>query len=328
LAPKTLTPWILLTLSTAAALKIVWHNAVFEVRPRCRPLASFPANTTLFTCEERCQQNFNQSITIQTEAPSASVSVLEPCSTGTSGAVMPDYLTLQSEMFPHATTEPDDSLSPDSIDTFIIPNIFSPTLDHTDLSETTITSASSVDLETRGPLLGLDSRHAVLNHSESLTSSRAQRASSLPAHTWESPLHIAVQKGYSGIVRLLLKHNADCNEKDSNGFTPLAHAIRGNHEAAVRLLISHGARLDYTDGPGCSVFHCAVIYGREALLRLFASHCASDLTLLDGFDLEGRTPLQMAVATNFEAGVRILLHHGASVHPQMQKGRPLAPLLL
>lgn len=262
------------------------------------------------------------------------------------------YLALQPEILPHATKEPENSLSPNSIDTLLIPDsIFSPTLDHTDLSDTSLTSASSVDLESRGLLLG----------SESLASSRTQAAASLPRASWESPLHIAAQKGYDGIVRLLLEHGADCNEKDSDGLTPLTHAIRGDHEAAVRLLLSHGAdcndkdsdgltplahairgdheavvhvllshgaQLDYTEGPGCSVFHCAVIHRREALLRLFASCCAADLALLDAFDLEGMTPLQLAVATNFEAGVRILLHHGASVHHRARKGRQLAPFLL
>ncbi|KAI9742528.1 MAG: hypothetical protein M1818_003668 [Claussenomyces sp. TS43310] len=273
---------------------------------------------------ERCQQRLSQSIAIQTEASSnlASASASESCSAWTSGDMVPHYLTLQSEILPDATKEPENSLFPDNFDTFLIhDNIFSPTPDLTHLSET-LPSSSSADLESRGPLLGLDARQDALTDSESLTfSSGAQRTTSLPTASWESPLHIAAQKGHSGIAQLLLEHHVDCNEKDSDGLTPLAHAIRGDHEAAVRLLLSHGARLDYTDGPGCSVFHCAVIHRREALLRLFASHCAADLSLLDAFDLEGMTPLHRAVATNFEAGVRILLHHGASAHHRVRKGR-------
>lgn len=235
---------------------------------------------------------------------------------------MPHYLNLQSEILPDATKEPENSLFHNNIDNFLIPdNIFSSTPDQIHLSET-LQSSSSVDLESRGLLLGLDSQQNAMNHSESHAfSSGAQHATSLPTTSWQSPLHIAAQKGYGDIVRLLLEHNADCNEKDSDGATPLAHAIRGGHEAAVRLLLSHGGRLDYTDGPGCSVFHCAVIHRREALLRLFVGHCAADLSLLNAFDVEGMTPLHRAVATNFEAGVRILLHHGASVHHRAQKAR-------
>ncbi|KAL7964037.1 ankyrin repeat-containing domain protein [Trichoderma sp. SZMC 28014] len=265
---------------------------------------------------KRYQKKLNQSIAFQTEASFASVPALDSYSTETSGAMVPHYLSLQPEILPHTVKEPENSLSPNSIDTLLIPDsIFSPVLDHTDLSDT---SASSVDLESRGLLLG----------SESLAPSRTQSAASLQGASWESPLHIAAQKGYDGIVRLLLEHGADCNEKDSDGLTPLAHAIRGDNEAVVHLLLSHGARLDHTEGPGCSVFHCAVIHRREALLRLFASFCGADLALLDAFDLEGMTPLQLAVATNFEAGVRILLHHGASVHHRARKARQLAPFLL
>lgn len=230
------------------------------------------------------------------------------------------YLPLQSEILPDATKEAENSLFPDNFDSFLLSeNIFSPAPDQTHLSET-LPSASSVDLESRAPLLGLDARQDALTHSDSLTFSSSE-APSLPTASWESPLHIAAQKGYGGMVRLLLEHNVDCNEKDSDGLTPLAHAIRGDHEAVVRLLLSHGARLDYTDGPGCSVFHYAVIHRREALLRLFASHCAADLALLNAFDSEGMTPLHRAVATNFEAGVRILLQHGASVHQRARKGQ-------
>ncbi len=40
---------------------------------------------------------------------------------------------------------------------------------------------------------------------------------------WLSPLHMAAQKGHDRIVRMLLEHNGDCNEGDSEGlvrFTP------------------------------------------------------------------------------------------------------------
>ncbi|OGM43542.1 hypothetical protein ABOM_008046 [Aspergillus bombycis] len=269
--------------------------------------------------EERCQQRLRQSVAIQTEGASAS----ESCSSCTSGDTAPHYLTLQSDILPDATKEPEHSLFSDHIDTFLIPeHIFPPTPEHTHLSDT-LPSSSSGDGDSGDPLVGVEAQPDTVNHSVDHTGSTGvPRAASLPtAASWKSPLHVAAQEGYGGIVQLLLEHNADCNEKDSDGLTPLAHAIRGDHEAAVRLLLSHGARLDYTDGPGCSVFHCAVIHRREALLRLFANHCAANLALLDALDVEGMTPLHRAVVTNFEAGVRILLHHGASVHHRAQNGR-------
>ncbi|GAB1191738.1 hypothetical protein APSETT444_000920 [Aspergillus pseudonomiae] len=277
----------------------------------------FRTNKTL-SHEERCQQRLRQSVAIQTEAASTS----EPCSSCTAGDTAPHFLTLQSDILPDATKEPEHSLFSDHIDTFLIPDhIFPPTPEHTHLSDT-VTSSSSGDGDNRGPLVGVEAHPDTVNHIEGNTGpTGVPRAASAPTASWKSPLHVAAQEGYGGIVQLLLEHNADCNEKDSDGLTPLAHAIRGDHEAAVRLLLSHGARLDYTDGPGCSVFHCAVIHRREALLRLFATHCAANLALLDALDVEGMTPLHRAVVTNFEAGVRILLHHGASVHHRAQNGQ-------
>lgn len=234
--------------------------------------------------------------------------------------MVPHHLTFPSETLPDVNKEAENSLFPNDIDTFFMSdNIFSPTLDHTPLTEIS-QSSSSLDLESSASVPGSNVRQDAVNHSEGLNfSSGAQCATSLRTASWESPLHIAARKGYGGMVRLLLEQNVDCNEKDSEGLTPLAHAIKGDHEAAVRLLLSHGARLDYTDGPGCSVFHCAVVHRREALLRLFASQCTTNLALLDAFDSEGMTPLHRAIAINFEAGVRILLHHGASVHSRARK---------
>lgn len=42
---------------------------------------------------------------------------------------------------------------------------------------------------------------------------------------WRGPLHIAVQKGNDRIVRLLICHTKDCNERDSSGATPLYYAV-------------------------------------------------------------------------------------------------------
>jgi hypothetical protein len=40
---------------------------------------------------------------------------------------------------------------------------------------------------------------------------------SAPGSKWQSPLHMAARKGHNRIVCVLLQHNIDCNEKDSEG---------------------------------------------------------------------------------------------------------------
>jgi ankyrin repeat protein len=141
---------------------------------------------------------------------------------------------LQSEILPHATKEPENSLFHKNISNALIPdNIFSSMPDQIHLPESLQTSLS-VHLKSRAFLPGLNSQQNDINHSQSHAfSSGAQLAASFSTTNWQRPLHIAAEKGYGDIVELLLEHNTDCNEKDSDSATPLAHAIRGGHEAAV-----------------------------------------------------------------------------------------------
>ena len=134
-------------------------------------------------------------------------------------------------------------------------------------------------------------------------------ASSSGKAGWPSPLHIAEQKGHDRIASVLLQHNIDCSETDSEGLTPLIHAIIGGYEHVVSSVLSHGARIGNVDSQRRSALPCAVVRRREALLKVLSSHCTGKRTLMDGYDNDnnGRSPLHTAVDTGFEAGVKILL---------------------
>ncbi|KAL8910065.1 MAG: hypothetical protein Q9171_004619 [Xanthocarpia ochracea] len=129
---------------------------------------------------------------------------------------------------------------------------------------------------------------------------------------WLSPLHIAAQKGLGGIVNLLLQHNVDCNEEDSDCLTPIIHAIIGGHEDVVRSLLLHGARIGNTDGrQRPSALHWAALHRRETLLRALLNHNLTEKSSIDSYDEHGRTPLHVAIDADFEAGVLMLLQFGA-----------------
>lgn len=129
---------------------------------------------------------------------------------------------------------------------------------------------------------------------------------------WLSSLHIAARNGNDRIARILLQHNADCNEKDSEGRTPIIHAVIGGHEDVVRSLLSHGARIGNLDGEfSTTALHLAVIHRRDDLLRLLLGQGSRGKVLLDCYDDSGRTPLHIAIDTGFEAGVVVLLQYGA-----------------
>ena len=136
---------------------------------------------------------------------------------------------------------------------------------------------------------------------------------------WLSALHIAAQKGHDRIARALLQHHAECNVKDSDGFTPLIYAVIGGYKDVVGVLLSHGARIEATDDQRRSALHWAVVHRREVLLKVLLECCARTRAPLDGYDNNGRTALHLAVETDFEAGVRLLLQFGANIHHKARK---------
>ncbi|KAI0972010.1 ankyrin repeat-containing domain protein [Xylaria arbuscula] len=139
---------------------------------------------------------------------------------------------------------------------------------------------------------------------------------------WLSPLHIAARKGSSRIIRMLLQHNSDCNELDSEGLTPLVHAVMGGHEAATRLLLECGARIENarrdSERPFPSAIHWAVLKRREGVLRVLLDH-SSDPKLIDAYDDLGRAPLHIAIDDEFDAGVGLLLQFGADPSRKAQR---------
>ncbi|KAI0416348.1 ankyrin repeat-containing domain protein [Xylaria grammica] len=152
--------------------------------------------------------------------------------------------------------------------------------------------------------------------------SNSTSRSSTSATGWLSPLHIAARKGSSRIIRMLLQHNSDCNESDSQGLTPLIHAVMGGHEEATRLLLEHGARIESVapDGkrPRPSAIHWAVLKRREAVLRVLLDH-SLDPGLIESYDDRGRAPLHIAIDLEFDAGVSLLLQFGADPSQKAQQ---------
>ena len=138
---------------------------------------------------------------------------------------------------------------------------------------------------------------------------------------WLSTLHIAAQKGHDRIVRMLMQCSMDCNEKDSDGRTPLMYAVIGDHEAVVGSLLAHGACIGETDHEQRLALHLAVLYRRESILRVLLEYHSERLRKpdIDIYDNTGRTPLHIAVEMGFESGVQMLLGHGANLHSKARK---------
>lgn len=137
--------------------------------------------------------------------------------------------------------------------------------------------------------------------------------------SWQGPLHIAAQKGHDQIVRLLLQHAMDCNERDSDGLTPLFYAIRGGFEGIATALLDSGARIDLVDEQQRNAVHLAVAERRAGLLKLLLDRSDGKQGLIDSYDVAGMTPLHTAIDMGFEAGVQLLLQFGANLNYRARK---------
>jgi len=58
----------------------------------------------------------------------------------------------------------------------------------------------------------------------------------------ETPLHIAVKRGYRIVTKLLIQNGADINTKDASGHTPLWYAI-GNHNRDISALLKRNGAI-------------------------------------------------------------------------------------
>lgn len=116
-----------------------------------------------------------------------------------------------------------------------------------------------------------------------------------PAHppqfatrTFTSP---QASKGSAQLLRLLLKHGAKVNARDSTGSSPLHRAASAGKAEAVRLLVEEGgAKLDVKDKMGATPLFVAIESHNTNIALFLAAKGAS----LDVATKEGQTPLSIA----------------------------------
>jgi ankyrin repeat protein len=134
-----------------------------------------------------------------------------------------------------------------------------------------------------------------------------------------SPLHYAVQEGYTGYIRFLLKKNADPNIKNATGQTPVYTAMERGAIPVIKMLIDSGAVLDVQDAKGASPMHIMPPEEAhaEALAVLFAQRANPNLK-----DEKGNTPLHVFVlADRPPLIVETMLKGGASAASQNNEGK-------
>jgi E3 ubiquitin-protein ligase mind-bomb len=69
---------------------------------------------------------------------------------------------------------------------------------------------------------------------------------------------LAAHQGHVDIVRILLSHGANLEQRDADGDTALHYACFGNQPDCISLLLSKGADINSINSTGCSSLHIAI----------------------------------------------------------------------
>jgi len=118
----------------------------------------------------------------------------------------------------------------------------------------------------------------------------------------QTPLSLAAQNGYDGIVKLLLaRDDVSPDRLDNSGRTPLLLAAGYGHDGITKLLLGRDdVNPDRPDNYGQTPLSWAAEHGREGIVKLLL---ARDDVSLDRLDNYGRTPLLWAARCRYNGTV-------------------------
>jgi ankyrin repeat protein len=117
-----------------------------------------------------------------------------------------------------------------------------------------------------------------------------------------TPMHRAAGGAHRLLIETLLDYNADMAVQDRNGKTPLHWAAHSGNVDVVVTLLNRGAAANVVDANGRSPLHDAVIYNRLGV----ATVLVANTTDINQRDDEGRTALWYARSESDELMVELL----------------------
>ena len=121
----------------------------------------------------------------------------------------------------------------------------------------------------------------------------------------KTPLNRAVFFKYNLVEKLLIS-GAEVNAKDVHGITPFQYAVWGGRTKIVSLLIKHGADINSVTGKTTSL-HTSVMKGHYEIAEILIENDSK----LNFIDVDGKTPLDLAVELQREKFVDLLKRNGA-----------------
>lgn len=115
------------------------------------------------------------------------------------------------------------------------------------------------------------------------------------ASATRSPIHVAAEKDFTDIAKLLLDYQADPYRKDRSGKAPIYYATYYGNHLVMNLLISYGEDVNQKIPEG-SLLHIAVEKGHTAVVDLLIHKGAQ----LDIKNSKGEKPLDIAINHGYQ----------------------------
>jgi ankyrin repeat protein len=140
-----------------------------------------------------------------------------------------------------------------------------------------------------------------------------------------SLMHIASDKGYAPLLKLLHQAKASLDIKDNVGWTPMMKAARSGHLPCLQFLVEQGAKIEYMDdGLNRSSLRIAAINGHLPCVKFLVEQGAKFEYMDNGLN---RSCLMEAAYNGHTNVVSYLMDAGANVDTVDWKGRtPLAEI--
>lgn len=135
----------------------------------------------------------------------------------------------------------------------------------------------------------------------------------------ETPLILAVSKGFFEMSELLIQSNADVNKADSAGNTPLFYAISNNDLKMTRLLLRNKVQTSTTHGERKETLFFEAARGGsiEIIDELFKENPS----LLKQKNSLGQTPLFAAIESAQSKAAQRLIKLGLSLNEKDSRGQ-------
>ncbi len=111
---------------------------------------------------------------------------------------------------------------------------------------------------------------------------------------YQSPLNVAIIRGYNNIAEVIIKSGANLNFKDVYGFTALHYCAKMNNIEIAKLLIENKADVNILNLSKEAPLHVAARYNHQEIVKLLLENKA-DKTLLND---SGKTPYDIARENN------------------------------